>query len=92
MDNDTFARVLDDLLAISLPVPDLILVLGAIVATALAIALARLSSGRRQARAVSEVSNAYVEELRRANRKAQSAEAKLAKAKSDLERTRRRAR
>ncbi|SFI52804.1 hypothetical protein [Jannaschia pohangensis] len=87
----TMTLVLDfasDLANVSLPIPDAGLVLAAVAA----VLLVRMVDSNRQRKAVENVSDAYVAELARSNRQRNAAEAKLARARSELERARRRSR
>ncbi len=86
MNTDAISNMILALTEFALPVPDLVLILIAVGV----LALFRVSAAKRQRIAVTKVADAYVDELTRANRLAHSAESKLAKVKSELERMRRR--
>lgn len=72
----------------SFPVPDVVLVLLGVAI----IAAMNIRATGRQKKATDTVVDAYTTELARLNQLKQSAEAKLARTKSDLERERRRSR
>ncbi|MEM7643643.1 MAG: hypothetical protein AAF366_14085 [Pseudomonadota bacterium] len=72
---------------LSVPVPDMVLVL----ASMAAIAVISISARRSQRAAVAHAESVYLEELTRANRQAQAAESKLRAVRSEMEKYRRRA-
>ncbi len=88
MEPNVFSQTMSAVSAVSLPVPDLAILLIAAVVVALVIRAA----AKRQREAVAMVSNAYLAELTRANRQLNSAESKLSKLKSEVEKARRQAR
>ncbi|MEM8851576.1 MAG: hypothetical protein AAGE03_16290 [Pseudomonadota bacterium] len=71
---------------VSVPVPDMVLILAAL----LAIAVVSIAARRSQHAAVAHAESVYLEELTRATRQAQAAESKLRAARSEMEKYRRR--
>ena len=86
MDMDALNSYVVQLAAFELPVPDLALILVA----AFLISVLSINARNRQRKAVGDVATAYVAELTRVSRQAQSAEVELKRVRSDLEKERRR--
>lgn len=88
MNMETITSAINWLSELTIPLPDLVLIMGAIAI----VAFVKMDAARRQRQAVAQVADLYLSELTRANRNVHATEMKLSKAKSDLERQKRQSR